>query len=420
MILVENTTFVISCIYQDGNSALKIWKKIFFILLAVILTVQIPFIYNRYKFGVLSDQINGLGANRVLRNNHAYNDFKGIIHAHTFLGGHSTGLFNELIDAAAANELDFVIMTEHPSSLYDSSALTLNGIYKNVLFVGGNEVAAIGSRFLQLPGDADANDVHTMRNGDYLNRVHERHEIAFWAYPENCQTPDADFDGMEILNLGSNTKKINPFPGFFDGIWSFSSYPDLVMTEYLMRPDDNLRKFDRLSKDKKLTLIAGADAHSNIGLLIGDDTGHKFVNLQIDPYENVFKILRNHILLEKDKELNKENLLQALKSGHSFIGLDTLGDAAGFEFTAENGRENKIMGDEINLREAVDLKIAVPLSARIVIFKNGENVFQADNATETNLQVKERGTYRAEIYLDSLGKPFDAMPWIISNPIYIR
>jgi hypothetical protein len=31
-----------------------------------------------------------------------------------------------------------------------------------------------------------------------------------------------------------------------------------------------------------------------------------------------------------------------------------------------------------------------------------------------------QGTYRVEVYRDDLGSPFDKMPWIISNPIYVR
>jgi hypothetical protein len=30
------------------------------------------------------------------------------------------------------------------------------------------------------------------------------------------------------------------------------------------------------------------------------------------------------------------------------------------------------------------------------------------------------GEYRVEVYRELLGSPFDKMPWIISNPIYVR
>src|SRR3989442_1416650 len=74
------------------------------------------------------------------RSDSEFVDYRGVIHVHTFLGGHSTGTFSELIAAAKANHLDFVIMTEHPQPDFDTSAVTLSGAHAGVLFVNGNEV----------------------------------------------------------------------------------------------------------------------------------------------------------------------------------------------------------------------------------------------------------------------------------------
>jgi len=30
------------------------------------------------------------------------------------------------------------------------------------------------------------------------------------------------------------------------------------------------------------------------------------------------------------------------------------------------------------------------------------------------------GVYRVEVYREDLGEPFSKMPWIMSNPIYVR
>src|SRR5688572_24508638 len=108
---------------------MKLWKKILFIFIAFILLAQTPFIYNRYQTGRLDDKIAELQAKRTNFSNQNYDDYKGIIHAHTFLGGHSTGSFDELIKGAANNNLDFVVMTEHTAENYDTSAMTLNGFY---------------------------------------------------------------------------------------------------------------------------------------------------------------------------------------------------------------------------------------------------------------------------------------------------
>jgi len=68
----------------------------------------------------------------------------------------------ELIAAAKANHLDFVIMTEHPQAEFDTSAMTLNGTHAGVLFINGNEVAsANGDRLLLIPGTSNAAPMNT-------------------------------------------------------------------------------------------------------------------------------------------------------------------------------------------------------------------------------------------------------------------
>src|SRR6185436_19105744 len=99
---------------------MKLWKKIVLILLAILLIVQIPFIYRRYQIGRQSNKISELAKQRgEVRKDPNFNEYKGVIHAHTNLGGHSTGSFEELIAGANANGLDFVLMTEHVAEAYD-------------------------------------------------------------------------------------------------------------------------------------------------------------------------------------------------------------------------------------------------------------------------------------------------------------
>ncbi|HEY0049266.1 MAG TPA: hypothetical protein VGB68_08285 [Pyrinomonadaceae bacterium] len=394
---------------------MKRWKKILLVFVAVILTAQIPFCYRRCRIGQLAGKIDALQAARNQSENPQYNDYKGIIHAHTSVGGHSDGTFDELVRAARANHLDYVLMTEHTAELFDTSALTLNGNYNGTLFVNGQEVnTATGDRFLLITGSGESFRDAKLETPPFIEKYKARNKLVFVTYPEKLKSWDADFDGIEVFSLHTNAKRMNPVLFAEDALWSYYSYPELLLTKYFTRPDENLRRYDELTGNKKLTLFAGSDAHSNIGFhLLGDDAGNKIINLKFDDYATVFRLARNHVLLEKDKPLTPENLLQALKNGHSFVGFDTLGDTKGFAFTAGD----KIMGDEITLADKVDLKAAAPLAARFVIFRNGEKVYE-QTATDINFEAREKGAYRVEAYLDSIG--FDRMPWIISNPIYVR
>lgn len=408
---------------RKGNpSFMKLWKKILLILLAVFLVAQIPFVYNLFKTRSLSHKITELETQRVNFADPNYNEFKGIIHAHTALGGHSTGTYEELLAGAAENKLDFVLMTEHTSPNFDSSVIGLKGIQKGVLFVQGNELSTSDdNRFLLVPGAAEAHSFNLQNATDLINAAHDSNRLALVTYPHRFKRWDADFDGIEVFSLHTNAKKMNPVLFAFDALWSFYPYPELMLANYFVRPDEHLQKYDEISAERKLTLFAGSDAHSNIGFhLFGDDAGNKIINFKFDDYATVFRLVRTHVLLEKEKELTQENLLGAIKNGHCFVGFDVLSDTNGFNFTAENGSQTAIQGDEIYLSNTVKLKANAPNKARFVIFKNGAKIAESEAANEFVFDAKETGTYRVEVYLDSLGNHFDKMPWIISNPIYVK
>lgn len=395
---------------------LKRWKKIALILVSLIALAQIPFIYRRIQIGRLSQRIARLNVNRTPLESRRYKDLAGAIHVHTALGGHSTATFEELI--AGAKGLDFVILTEHTADLVDTAAMTLNGTYGGVLFVGGNELdTGSGDRLLLIPGTGEAFARRMTMTPAFIEPFQKEGRLAFVTYPERFTTWYSAFDGVEVFNLNSNTKNMGYVSFFLDALWSYRKYPELTLAMHLSRPDENLRKFDEVARKRRITLFAGSDAHSNLGFhLFGDDSGNKHFNLKFDDYATVFRILKTHVLLERDKTLTQQALLNALRAGHSFIGFDVLSETQGFSFSAGD----KIMGDETTLSDTLQLKVAIPQSARIVLLKDGTGVSEASDVREMLFQPKERGTYRVEVFLDSLGHPFDRLPWIISNPIYVR
>jgi hypothetical protein len=405
----------------------KLFKRVLIIILAVFVAVQVPFIYRRYKFSQLAENIAKADANRVVREDPGFTEYKGVIHAHTNLGGHSTGSFDEIIAAAQSNDLDFVIMTEHWSDTFDTAALTLNGKYGKTLFVGGNEIdTADGDRFLMVPGDQQAAGLRKIPTSEVIAKFHGGDgtwRLALVTYPEKFNSWDSEFDGVEVFSVHTAAKKANPFTALFDLLWSYPAYPKLTLTSYFRRPDENLAKFDRVSADRAISLFAGTDAHSNIGFhLFGDDAGNKLINFKIDPYETTFGLARFYILQPKGWALTRDNLLRALQFGQGFIGFDALGDPSGFRFavTDETGVRISSMGEDLVNRPGLKLAAFAPLPARFVVFKNGDRIFESQVTTEISIESKGIGAYRVEVYRDQLGPPFDEMPWIISNPVHVR
>lgn len=402
------------------------WKKIVLLLLVLAIVSQIPFAYRRYKLRKLLTAIQQVNSERQAHQttDDGYAEYTGVIHVHSFLGGHSTGTFQEIVEAAAQRELDFVVMTEHPAKSFDTAAMTLKGVHATVLFVNGNEVVtADQDRLLVMPGDETAARAVNSSTQDLLNKGKANHALAFVAYPQEFKSWNATgFDGIEVYNVFTNARQINPLVTFFDGLWSWRGYPDLLFATFYSRPTDALKQWDDAlaAQNRRLTAIAGNDAHANIGATLNDSAGKTLLGIKLDPYERSFGLVRMHVLLANGKELNADSLLSALHDGHCFIGFDLFGNTQGFRFAATNGAEQRIQGDEINLADGVRLQVNVPASSRIVLLKNGSKAQEWNGASSKEFVVTDKGVYRVEVYLPRLPKPVGDQPWIISNPIYVR
>ena len=397
-------------------------RKILIVILGLIVLSQIPFAYRRYRLRRLRNTLQQLAAQRVPpAAENEYVDYKGVIHVHSFLGGHSTGMFAELIAAAKANQLDFVIMTEHPQAEFDTSAMTLNGTQAGVLFINGNEVAsANGDRLLLIPGSSNAASMNTQSTQQIVEQQKSNGGLAIAAYLSESDTwKSSPVDGVEVYNLFTNARQIRPVVMFFDGLWSYRSDADLMFANFFARPDENLRRWDTamLDTNRKLVATAGNDAHSNVGVSLNDDSGKQLIGVKLDPYERSFRTVRTHILIKKGNGLTRETVLQALSQGHCYISFDLFGEAAGFSFSVKNS--DTIMGDEIAPVTNAELVVRVPLTARIVMIKNGTVVGQ-EQGTSAEFLATGPGVYRAEVYLDTLPAPALGKPWIVSNPIYVR
>jgi hypothetical protein len=209
---------------------------------------------------------------------------------------------------------------------------------------------------------------------------------------------------------------------FFDGLWTYRSYPELLFANFYRRPDENLQRWDAGLKTsgRRLVAVAGNDAHSNVGINLQDSSGKSLLELHLDPYARSFKLVRVHVLIPKDETLSAETLLKALAAGHCFIGFDLFGDTSGFSFSALDADETRIQGDEIKLNGQVRLEVKTPVRSRIFLIKDGNRVEERTGQTRQEFVIAEKGTYRVEAYLPQLPKPASEQPWIISNPIYVR
>jgi hypothetical protein len=398
-------------------------RKILVIMLGIVVVSQLPFAYRRYRLSRLRHTIQQLASQRVTPSTESeYVDYTGVIHVHSSLGGHSTGNFAELIAAAKANQLNFVIMTEHPQQDFDTAAMTLSGVHAGVLFINGSEVATSdGDRLLLIPGPVDAGSNGKQKTQEVIDKQRAAGGLSLAAYPTDSQNwQSTSVDGVEVYNLFTNSRQFNPAVMFFDGLWSYGRYPELMFANFFARPTENLKRWDDAisASNRKLTAIAGNDAHSNVGVSVNDASGKQWLGVKLDPYERSFRTVRTHVLIKKDKGLSRESLLEAIALGHCYLSFDLFGEAKGFTVAA-TGAEQKIQGDEIDLVNGLSLKAGAPLSTRFVLLKDG-HVLDQKSGTTAAFPISAPGVYRVEAYLDSLPAPVTGQPWIISNPIYVR
>jgi hypothetical protein len=309
---------------------------------------------------------------------------------------------------------------------FDTAAMTLNGAHGGVLFINGNEINTEGSGRLLVVPRAELTVPLSFNALEQIVGAQERSFLRFVAYPEEFKAWEKnEYDGIEVYNVYTNARQINPLVMFFDGLWSYRSYSNLLFANFYQRPSGGLSFWDQAirSSGRKLVAIAGNDSHANIGFELTDSSGKKLFGLNLDPYERSFRLVRLHVLSNVaagEAQLTPHRLLTAIAAGNCFIGYDIFGDTTGFRFTAQDNNEQKIMGDEITLENEVNLRVRLPVVGRIVFLRDGAPVHEAANIRTAEFVAKERGSYRVEAYLPQLPKPVGEQPWIISNPIYVR
>jgi hypothetical protein len=176
-------------------------------------------------------------------------------------------------------------------------------------------------------------------------------------------------------------------------------------------PEETLARWDRLLAQRDVAGIVGTDAHSRLPLT-------KTWSLRFPSYESLFSLLQNHVLL--DGPLTGEvapdtaAIVNALRRGRSYVGLDGLAPAGGFFFTVEGGGRRWTMGDVVPAGPGLTLRAGgrLPRGAHVVVLRDGRSLAEAVGGAE--VAAPGPGVYRVEVKV-----PRWKVPWILSNPIYI-
>jgi hypothetical protein len=379
-----------------------------------------------------------------------YLDFRANLHVHSAFSHDSHGKIEDIIAAAKTVGSQVLMFTEHPADSYDFFADGHQGIKDGVLLIPGAETKGflvyptLSLRGLDGGSPQEFSDLVRGRGGlMFLSHLEERMDWQIQGLT-GCEIYNTHADVKDEKKLGAAMK--NPL-WLINSAENFRKYPQEAFSALQDPPVDYLKKWDALCERSPHTGISANDAHQNQGITVRlTDTGTARVDdalgdllldvelaanpalallfknkksgdvafeLQLDRYELSLRHVSTHLLM---KELTKEAVWDALEQGRAYVAFDWIADPRDFDFAAMAGETRHEMGSRLPAGENLRLVAQSPLPVEWKLVRNGKT---ASEATGTTLEfaVTEPGNYRIEAWLRVAGK---SLPWILSNPIYVR
>ena len=346
-------------------------------------------------------------------------ELTGVIHCHsTYSDG--TGTVPEIVAAARANDLDYLLLTDH-----DTLAAADNGEegwHGSVLLLVGEEVSPYRRNHYLAFGLREPIDHRGLSPAEIVARVNDAGGFGFPAHPLSRGSPrfkrniqgmpwdDLDADGITGIELWSfvtdTAERVKSIPDVLRFVLAPGRFVDHP-------PPRNLEAWDRLGRRRRCVGLGGIDAHQ-VGIRVGGR-----VPLRLMAYKRSFRHLRTHLLvaepLRHELEPDRASVFGALRAGHAFLAMDSVAPAQGFRFWAEDAGRVLWMGDEAPAG-GWTLRAALPAPARWRLVRDGAEL-AAGTGTSLEHPADGPGVYRVEAYRDARGRE---RTWVLSNPVYLR
>lgn len=348
----------------------------------------------------------------------------GNLHLHT-TASDGTGSHAEVAAAAARAGLDFIVYTDHNIAVAGMEGWWQDSHGRELLRLMGQEIndQQLVPEYNHLLCHFVADDLNHIAADpqQLIDAINARGGLTFLAHPLERPGMGAaaemypwlswdisGYTGIELWNTMTDVKwqlrtKVRAVIGAY--------LPQLVLTAPF---PELLAKWDELlSTGQKVVAIGNSDAHA-MSFSLGP------LRRMIYSYEFLFRSVNTHLLLAEplSREVGqaRNQIIQALKSGHCFVSNDLLASSRGFSFTGSSGGIQAIMGDSLKLQQTVTLHINSPLSARLRLLHQGRLVAET-TGRELTWQSTEPGVYRVEAYRPYWGWQ---RGWVFTNPIYVE
>ena len=346
----------------------------------------------------------------------------GVIHVHT-IASDGSGTVAEVMAAAEKADLSFIAITDHNVALTQSE---LAEDPPDLPIISGVEIGTTSGHFIALGIPASWTQPKTKDDRELLAAARAVGAFRVLAHPFHPHTPwtdwkTSDFDGMEIWNEDATWRQNNIF-GLLDALLLYGVNDQLALVRLARTPDENFAKWDELLQQRPVAGLCAADTHARIRLGFGNDW-------RFPGYVPSLKVAREHVLVRSDARggnpapASAAELVDTLKNGHSFCGLDSLYPTDGFSFRASSGNRSGGPGDSLPWTGAARLQISTPAGSSlplIKVFRDGREIDE-QQARTIDEPINGPGHYRTEVFLRQPGLTGWGRwtLWVFTNPIYM-
>jgi hypothetical protein len=348
---------------------------------------------------------------------------RGVFHVHTNRSDGS-GTVEQVARAASQAGLRFVILTDHGDATrtpdppaYHGGVLVIDAVE---ISTDGGHVVALGLPKSPYPLAGEARDV--------VEDIARMGGSSIAAHPAS-RKPDLKWtdwnvpiQGLEHINGDSEWRD--------ESAWLLAR----ALLAYPVRPVETLgllfdhseevtRRWDALTKARRVVALAAADAHGRIGLRAQEPYRGRLA-LPIPGYESVFRsmsIALPRARFSSDAAADARVVLEEIRHGRVFSSVDALAARPAFEFTATSARARATGGEALAVDgpARIDVVAQAPPDARIVLLRDGTQLVASDGRSLHHDIEPLPATYRVEVRLPGApGEP--PIAWIVSNSIYVN
>ena len=342
-----------------------------------------------------------------------------MIHVHT-KASDGSGTVAEVMAAAEKADLSFIAITDHNVAMTDSD---LAEDPPDLPIISGIEVGTTSGHFIALGVPANWKQPKTKDDRELLEAARTVGAFRVLAHPFHPYTPwtdwqTTDYDGIEIWNEDAAWRQNNLFE-LMDALLLYGENDRLAQVRLASTPKENFEKWDQLLQQRPIAGICAADTHARIRLGLGNEW-------RFPAYEPSLRVSREHVLIPPSpngQPATSSDIVSALRSGHSYCGLDSLYPADGFTFRVSDGNDSGGPGDTLRWTGGERLQITTPSGADIPlikVFRDGREIDEQETRT-IDEPVTGPGNYRTEVFLRQPG--FSGWRrwtlWVFTNPVYV-